>query len=264
MEMAPAELTGCEAYIQELLCQECSPYAAHVFDGESTGIPRQIPGLCNDYCDTFYNKCHHIIPYMYDVNEEQDGLTLEEALESKDSFCTFVELDDVDYCYPELLTNPVLNEGLRRETRNEPGCLCVEEFATGLANPLIFRVPPDDSGRIFIGQQRGIVEIFFKDKTKLEEPFLDIVDDVLISDRPGDERGLLNLIFHPDFKENKKFYVFFSMEREGQHYTRISEFQESITEPNRALNNSERVIIDVWQYRSNHNGGEVGNIALSL
>jgi len=264
LEMSSSELNGCEGYIKDFLCQECSPYAAHIFDGEETGVARKVPGLCTGYCDTFYDKCKAVIPHMYDVGERIGGQTLEVLLERKETFCPAVALKDVDYCYPELLTNSVLNGEITQETRNEPGCVCYEEFASGLANPLIFRMAPDGTGRIFIGQQRGIVEIFYKNKTKLPDPFLDVVDDVLLSRRAGDERGFLNLIFHPQFKENKKFYIYFSMQRMNgdrmQHFIRISEFKESRTQPNRVDKSSERLILEVSQPYSNHNGGEVSTL----
>jgi glucose/arabinose dehydrogenase len=85
---------------------------------------------------------------------------------------------------------------------------------------------------------------------------------------PGyDERGLLGLAFHPQFKTNHKFYVFYTAPpRAGtpvpgsagatwNNLTRISEFKVSTTDSNSADMSSERVLIESDHPYLNHNGG---------
>jgi hypothetical protein len=79
---------------------------------------------------------------------------------------------------------------------------------------------------------------------------------------PGfDDRGLLGLAFHPDYTQNGQFFVYYSAPlREGapqgfDHTARISEFSVSPQDPDRADPDSERIILEVDQPQSNHNGG---------
>jgi len=74
------------------------------------------------------------------------------------------------------------------------------------------------------------------DGKKLTTPFMDI-SSKMVNLMPGyDERGLLGLAFHPDFKTNGQFYVFYtappraeapSPAHRGDNLTRISEFKVS-------------------------------------
>ena len=73
--------------------------------------------------------------------------------------------------------------------------------------------------------------------------------------------GLLGLAFHPDYAENGRFFVYYSAPlREGapqdfDHTSRISEFSVSSQNPDRTDLGSERIILEVDQPQSNHNGG---------
>jgi len=80
-----------------------------------------------------------------------------------------------------------------------------------------------------------------------------------------DERGLLGFAFHPDFKTNGKFYLFYTAPpRPGgpepgvpwDNLTRISEFKVSY-DPNKADMNSERVLLEEDHPQLNHNGGTI-------
>ena len=53
------------------------------------------------------------------------------------------------------------------------------------------------------------------------------IRDRLISTRRGDERGLLGLAFHPNYRDNGKFYVYYSTTIDGSHHSRLSEFAVS-------------------------------------
>ena len=142
----------------------------------------------------------------------------------------------------------------------EEGCLCLEQFASDLKNPLIFRSPDDQSGLIFVGTQIGVIYIYHGDGSKEDEPFMNLTDVVLTSTYAGDERGLLGLAFHPDYKNNRKFYLYYSL-RTGsgnRQHIRISEFLRDSMDPYKADRTSERKILEVKQPYANHNGGEVG------
>jgi len=81
-----------------------------------------------------------------------------------------------------------------------------------------------------------------------------------------DERGLLGLAFHPDFKTNGKFYLFYSVPpRAGgpqpgtpwDNLTRISEFRVSASNADQADGSTERIILEADHPQSNHNGGTI-------
>ncbi|XP_075993713.1 HHIP-like protein 1 [Genypterus blacodes] len=245
---------SCAAFVQELLCQECSPYAAHLFDAEDPSTPvRTIPGLCPDYCPKFWTKCRSTIPYL--VNDPR----VISAQEDQTRLCRYLQLDDVDYCYPHLLSNQQLSKNLGRVQSDAEGCLqlCLEEVANGLRNPLAMVHANDGTHRFFVAEQVGLVWTFLPDRSKLAKPFLNITKAVLTSSWEGDERGFLGLTFHPQYKYNGKLYVYYSVEVRFDERIRISQFSVSSNDMNVVDHRSERVILEIDEPASNHNGGQL-------
>ncbi|KAK1792912.1 hypothetical protein P4O66_001638 [Electrophorus voltai] len=245
---------NCAGYIQDLICQECSPYAAHLFDAEDPSTPlRSIPGLCPDYCSQFYSKCRSTISLL------SEDPRLSELEHDQHGFCRYLELDDPDYCYPHILTNEQLGKNLGRVTSDLDGCLqlCLEEVANGLRNPLAMIHANDGTHRFFVAEQIGLVWVYLPNKSKLERPFLNITKAVLTSPWEGDERGFLGLTFHPRFKYNGKLYVYYSIEVGFDERIRISEFRISAADKNVVDHGSERIILEIDEPASNHNGGQI-------
>ena len=121
--------------------------------------------------------------------------------------------------------------------------------------PLWLCESPDKTGRLFLTEQKGLVWILPSDRAATNrELFLDISDR---KTHGGTEEGLLSFAFHPQFKSNKKFYVYYSEHKPRRSV--ISEFQVSKTDPNRADLASERVIIEIPQPEQwdNHKGGTI-------
>lgn len=142
------------------------------------------------------------------------------------------------------------------------GTVGLDLVATGLTSPVQLLEPSDDSGRLLVVDQIGLVRIVTGDGVLLEEPFLDLRDRI-VSLMPGfDERGLLGLAFHPDYAANGRLFVYYSAPlRPGgppgwDHTSHISEFQVS-ADPNRADPGSERIILQIDQPQFNHNAGKV-------
>ena len=141
----------------------------------------------------------------------------------------------------------------------------VEVFASGLQSPVDLKESPDGSGRIFIMQQTGAIVVINADGTMRPEPFLDLRARIIDPYVRFDERGTLGLAFHPNYKNNGKFYVYSSRdivrEKEdmlheifGHHTSYVSEFTVS-ENPNVADAGSERVLMKISQPQFNHNGG---------
>ncbi|XP_015675819.1 HHIP-like protein 1 [Protobothrops mucrosquamatus] len=249
-----ATYTACASHLQNLLCQECSPYAAHLYDAEDPSTPeRTVPGLCQDYCIQVWQDCRSMFRYF---TPDKELLALEN---NRVKFCRYLSLDDTDYCFPHLLTNQHLNQNLGLVTADSEGCLqlCLVEIANGLRNPVAMVHANDGTHRFFIAEQIGLVWTYLPDLSRLEKPFLNISDAVLTSPWEGDERGFLGIVFHPKFKFNGKVYVYYSVEVQYEERIRISEFRISPGDMNSVDHGSERIILEIEEPASNHNGGEV-------
>jgi len=137
--------------------------------------------------------------------------------------------------------------------------------ASGLVSPVALAAPADNSKRLFVVDQVGKIWVVQADGSMPSTPFMDLSSKI-VSLNPGyDERGLLGLAFHPDFKTNGKFYVFYTAPPHSggpesgsswNNLTRISEFKV-ITDGSQADMSSERVILEEDHPQANHNGGTI-------
>uniref|UniRef100_A0A8D0RWI8 SRCR domain-containing protein n=1 Tax=Sus scrofa TaxID=9823 RepID=A0A8D0RWI8_PIG len=250
----PALWAECAGYALDLLCQECSPYAAHLYDAEDPATPlRTVPGLCEDYCLDMWQTCRGLIRHL---SPDRELWALEG---NRAKFCRYLSLDDVDYCFPRLLVNENLNSNLGRVVADAKGCLqlCLEEVANGLRNPVAMVHARDGTHRFFVAEQLGLVWAYLPDRSRLEKPFLNISRAVLTSPWEGDERGFLGLAFHPRFRHNGKLYVYYSVGVDFHEWIRISEFRVSEDDVNTVDHDSERIILEIEEPASNHNGGQL-------
>ncbi|MEW6368626.1 MAG: PQQ-dependent sugar dehydrogenase [Acidobacteriota bacterium] len=128
--------------------------------------------------------------------------------------------------------------------------ISLQPIASGLSSPVYVTNAGDGSGRLFVVEQPGTIRIY-KNGSLLAAPFLDIRTKVL----SGGERGLLSTAFHPRFESNRRFFVYYTRQTDGDLV--ISEFTASAANPDQA-NTTERqlLIIDHTAY-SNHNGGQL-------
>ncbi len=138
--------------------------------------------------------------------------------------------------------------------------------ADNFVSPLSVEDPADGTKRLFVVDQIGKIWVINAGGNTLPNPFLDISSKLVTLLPDYDERGLLSLAFHPNFKNNGKFYVFYTAPpRPGgpepgvpwNNETRISEFQISAGNPNRADVSSERIIFRANHPQENHNGGSI-------
>ncbi len=142
----------------------------------------------------------------------------------------------------------------------------VAQVADNFVAPLLVVEPPDNSKRLFILDQEGTIWVITKDGVKLTTPFIDIKSKMVGLKTEYDERGLLGLAFHPDYKNNGKFYLFYTAPpRSGgpdslhkwDNLTRISEFRANGADPNIADMGSERIILEADHPQLNHDGGTI-------
>jgi glucose/arabinose dehydrogenase len=133
-------------------------------------------------------------------------------------------------------------------------------------HPVWMSQAPDDSQRFFIVYRAGKILIV---KTNSDggdaKEFLNIEDRQPQATKEN-ECGLMSIAFHPGFKTNGLFYVYYNQRNPADQHTQpqnypirsvISEFKVSADDPDKADTNTERILLQVPQPFSNHKGGEV-------
>jgi glucose/arabinose dehydrogenase len=112
----------------------------------------------------------------------------------------------------------------------------------------------DGSDRLFVVEKQGLIRVFDNDAAVgATDTFLDISNRVRSS---GSEQGLLGLAFHPDYRTNGYFFVYYTI---ASNENRLSRFQVSGGNPDSADPSSEAVLLEFPKAGSatNHNGGQV-------
>lgn len=123
--------------------------------------------------------------------------------------------------------------------------------------PMVLTHARDDSGNVFVATQDGMIHVFpNKPDAKQTRMFLDLRPQVKHFRNPGaNEEGLLGLAFHPEYKSNGRFYVYYTSKAERLTSV-VSEFRVS-DDPMKADAGSERVVMKIKQPFMNHNGGSI-------
>ncbi len=130
--------------------------------------------------------------------------------------------------------------------------------------PMWMSEAPDGSGRFFIVGQAGKILIVKKGSDGGDaQEFLNIENRHPFFEN---EDGLMSIAFHPGFKTNGLFYIYYNQKNPAnqnlkpQNYpfrSVISEFRVSTNDPDAADMSSERIILEVQQPFWNHKGGEL-------
>ena len=120
--------------------------------------------------------------------------------------------------------------------------------------PILLTHAGDGTGRIFVPQQQGIIHVFTPGaaETKI---FLDMSKKVVYIDKENEE-GFLGMAFHPKYKTNGQFFVFYTTTSQP-HTTVVSRFTVSKDDPNKADPNSEVELLRVPHPYWNHKGGTI-------
>ncbi|MDP6878674.1 MAG: PQQ-dependent sugar dehydrogenase [Candidatus Marinimicrobia bacterium] len=129
--------------------------------------------------------------------------------------------------------------------------LSSELVSDGFKKPVFVISYPTDASILYVVEQAGKI-IVLDSGQKKSKPFFNINKRVVNPFRPGDERGLLGFAFHPDYENNKKFYINY-IDNDG--HTIVSEFIAQ--SKYKADHNSERVLLKLEQPYGNHNGGHI-------
>jgi glucose/arabinose dehydrogenase len=133
------------------------------------------------------------------------------------------------------------------QTFSQP-VLSFRRVIAGLSAPLEIVSAADGTNRLFIVQKVGSVKVFDSAYNYLGD-FL-TVSGVTING----ERGLLSMAFHPDYKNNGFFYVYYTTTLGD---IEISRYKVS-DNPNKADTTTRKIIITIpHRTAANHNGGKI-------
>jgi glucose/arabinose dehydrogenase len=134
----------------------------------------------------------------------------------------------------------------------------LELVARGLTSPVGMASPADGTHRLFIQEQPGRIRII-KNGQMLAEPFLDLTAKIGSLNPAYSEKGLLGLAFHPGYKTNGRFFVYYSVSvanKNTDHTGILAEYLVSPGNPDMA-SKDEKIIMAIAEPESNHNGGQI-------
>ncbi len=130
---------------------------------------------------------------------------------------------------------------------NEPP-VTTTRVAAGLSSALYVTSPPGDFERLFIVEQNTARIRILRNGAVLATPFIDLNSKA----SSGGERGLLGLAFHPQYRDNGYFFVNYT---NNAGATIVERYTVQASNPNIANPASAKLIIQINQPFSNHNGG---------
>ncbi len=126
--------------------------------------------------------------------------------------------------------------------------LDLQRVASGFNMPLFLTHAGDGSGRMFIVEKGGRIQIL-RNGQKAATPFLDIT---AIVNSAASERGLLGLAFHPKYKDNGLFFVYYNDSTGDLNIVRY----KASSNPDVADPSAAKLILKITHRAfSNHNGG---------
>ncbi|XP_065151806.1 hedgehog-interacting protein [Paramisgurnus dabryanus] len=253
--------TECSILLEEIKCAHCSPNAQMLFHSpkldKASHREQDLPRLCHDYCQEFYYTCRGHVPELFQADV--------------DEFCQYYGRRDGGLCFPDFHrkqlrrdSNYLSDEKIEVLNRkHKHNCYCTQEILSGLRQPVGVMNCGDGSQRLFIFEKEGFVRILTHDLELLKEPFLDIHKLVQSGIKGGDERGLLSLAFHPNYKKNGKLYVSYTTSQERwaigphDHILRVVEYTVSRKNPNLVDTKTARVLMEVAELHRKHLGGHL-------
>lgn len=130
-------------------------------------------------------------------------------------------------------------------------CITTIRVADGLITPVFATANPLSDDGLYVVELLGRIK-HLDLTTGKTTVFLDVRNRIAL----GGERGLLGLAFHPDFEQNGLFYVSLTAKPDGA--SQVLEFQAVGNDARTGDPNSARLLIEIPQPQSNHNGGWIG------
>jgi glucose/arabinose dehydrogenase len=243
-----------------------------VADGSSTVVAKAAgnEGLAWDYHGRLYSSAISKGSYVYVIPRPGDesetvarwlskatGITLDptgklllvvddESLVTVPAQVPGQEVDDTPLPLETAVAFPDLKwEGWKPETpQGKPNPF----------RPILLTHAGDGSDRVFVATEQGVIHVFPNDqKATRTQIFLDLQDRVVYTDKQNEE-GFLGLAFHPNYKKNGEFFVFYTTKK-AKLTNIVSRFRVSKDDPNKADPDSEEVLLKIEKPFWNHDGG---------
>jgi glucose/arabinose dehydrogenase len=143
----------------------------------------------------------------------------------------------------------------RARAQSCPAVVLEPVVSSGLSSPTFVTHAGDATGRLFIVEQPGAIRVL-QPGSSAPTLFLRIPSAKITA---GGERGLLGLAFHPDFENNRRFFIYYTRTPNGGSV--IAEYRASAGNPDvaepTATNATETVLLSFAQPFANHNGGSM-------
>ncbi|THU41084.1 PQQ-dependent sugar dehydrogenase [Niastella caeni] len=158
----------------------------------------------------------------------------------------------------------ILLQSCKKSNGSQITGIDMELLAEGFVSPIQV-LSTHHSERRYVIDQIGKVWLIDRNGYKRPTPFLDISSKLVALNPNYDERGLLGIAFHPEFKTNGRVFAYYQLPpRPGgpvpgaswNNLSRISEFRV-VPDVFRADPNSEKVILEFDDPQFNHNGGSL-------
>lgn len=145
--------------------------------------------------------------------------------------------------------NPAIAADCREPDDDTIPAIALQEWLTGLSEPVHLIHAGDGSSRLYVVEQAGRIRVIEQGRLQ-EEPLLDIRKRV----ESGGEKGLLSVAFHPRYADNGYLYVNYTS-RDGGLYTIVSRFKRD--RAGRIDPGDQHVLLKIAQPYANHNGGQI-------
>jgi glucose/arabinose dehydrogenase len=134
--------------------------------------------------------------------------------------------------------------------------IVLQPFLSGLSGPVFITHAGDGSGRLFVVEQGGLIKVVAGREVR-PTPFLDLT--ALVS--TVNEEGLLGLAFHPNYKNNGRFFVFYTAKPPPPPSTNVGsnmlvEYRVSAN-PEIANPTPVHTLLEIPDRYPNHNGGNL-------
>jgi glucose/arabinose dehydrogenase len=149
---------------------------------------------------------------------------------------------------PATTSEPPTTSAPETTTEAAPGSgrgLRLVRVTAGLDSPVHATSAPGEPDRLYVVERGGRIRVLEGGRL-LSEPFLDIHEQVTA----GGEQGLLSVAFHPDYGQNRLFYVDYTDVRGD---TVVEEYRARDGAPPEPV----RELLYVDQPYANHNGGQL-------
>jgi glucose/arabinose dehydrogenase len=169
-----------------------------------------------------------------------------------------------DFAYPPLHLNPLSMRNfypaplrvvcilfsffsLNQSVKSQP-VLAFTTVASGLTKPVDL-VPEPGTNRLFVVEHTGNIRII-DGSTVLATSFLNLSG---IISNVG-EQGLLSLAFHPDYVNNRYFFVYYT---NNDNQIEVARYQRNANNADIADASSGKILLNITKQAENHNGGKL-------